>query len=153
MKRFGSLVLFCLGLALLAAPLGARADRIKDLTHVAAKRTNQLIGHGLVVGLQGPGDGSDVPVTGQSLYAIASPSGLVVGGCLAGVESATRWGWMGRVVWGRIVLLLVVRCARGPRLVCFSAGSVVYKRQVCSWPAASMWKDMLHRHMHLPGFC
>jgi len=36
------------------------ADRIKDLTSVAAMRTNQLIGYGLVVGLNGSGDGADV---------------------------------------------------------------------------------------------
>jgi flagellar P-ring protein precursor FlgI len=43
------------------------ADRIKDLTTVAAMRTNQLIGYGLVVGLQGTGDGSDVSFTAQSM--------------------------------------------------------------------------------------
>ena len=45
----------------------ALADRIKDLTTVAAMRTNQLIGYGLVVGLQGTGDGSDVSFTAQSM--------------------------------------------------------------------------------------
>ena len=34
----------------------AHADRIKDLTTMAAMRGNQLIGYGLVVGLQGTGD-------------------------------------------------------------------------------------------------
>ena len=34
----------------------ASADRIKDLTSVAGARPNQLIGYGLVVGLQGTGD-------------------------------------------------------------------------------------------------
>ncbi len=34
----------------------AHADRIKDLTSMAAMRGNQLIGYGLVVGLQGTGD-------------------------------------------------------------------------------------------------
>ena len=37
------------------------ADRIKDLTSVAGVRSNQLIGYGLVVGLNGTGDGGDVP--------------------------------------------------------------------------------------------
>ena len=45
----------------------AIADRIKDLTTVAAMRTNQLIGYGLVVGLQGTGDGADVSFTAQSM--------------------------------------------------------------------------------------
>jgi flagellar P-ring protein precursor FlgI len=43
------------------------ADRIKDLTSVAAMRTNQLIGYGLVVGLNGSGDGADVSFTAQSM--------------------------------------------------------------------------------------
>ena len=49
------------GLTLVSAlaPTLAHADRVKDLTHVAAMRSNQLIGYGLVVGLQGTGDGSD----------------------------------------------------------------------------------------------
>ena len=94
MKRFGSLVLFCLGLALLAAPLGARADRIKDLTHVAAKRTNQLIGYGLVVGLQGSGDGSDVSFTAQSMKTMLSRLGVAMEGALADFETATGGGKM-----------------------------------------------------------
>lgn len=44
----------------------AQADRIKDLTSVAGVRENQLIGFGLVVGLQGTGDGSDLAVTQES---------------------------------------------------------------------------------------
>jgi flagellar P-ring protein precursor FlgI len=43
----------------------AAADRIKDLTDVAGVRTNKLIGFGLVVGLQGSGDGKDLPLTAQ----------------------------------------------------------------------------------------
>jgi flagellar P-ring protein precursor FlgI len=43
-----------LGLALLAQP--AAAARIKDLTDVSGVRGNQLIGYGLVVGLNGTGD-------------------------------------------------------------------------------------------------
>ena len=50
----------------------AMADRIKDLTTVAAMRSNQLIGYGLVVGLQGTGDGSDVWFT-CLLYTSPSP--------------------------------------------------------------------------------
>ena len=50
----------------------AFADRIKDLTNVAGVRSNQLIGYGLVVGLNGTGDGGDVPFTGQSLRSVLS---------------------------------------------------------------------------------
>ena len=37
-------------------PINVSADRIKDLTQVAGVRSNQLIGYGLVVGLNGTGD-------------------------------------------------------------------------------------------------
>ena len=42
------------------------ADRIKDLATAAAARSNQLIGYGLVVGLQGTGDGASIFFTTQS---------------------------------------------------------------------------------------
>ena len=45
----------------------AVADRIKDLTTVAGARSNQLIGYGLVVGLQGTGDEDKISFTAQSL--------------------------------------------------------------------------------------
>ena len=38
----------------------AYADRVKDLASVASMRSNQLLGYGLVVGLEGTGDGADV---------------------------------------------------------------------------------------------
>ena len=45
----------------------AHADRIKDLAQLAASRPNQLLGYGIVVGLQGTGDGKDLPFTVQTL--------------------------------------------------------------------------------------
>jgi flagellar P-ring protein FlgI len=45
----------------------AQADRIKDLAQLAASRPNQLLGYGIVVGLQGTGDGKDLPFTVQTL--------------------------------------------------------------------------------------
>jgi flagellar P-ring protein precursor FlgI len=52
--------------ALLAAP--AQAERVKDLASVQGVRTNQLIGYGLVVGLDGTGDQtSQAPFTIQSI--------------------------------------------------------------------------------------
>lgn len=64
-------------LALLACG-NAWADRVKDLASVAAGRSNQLIGFGLVVGLQGTGDGSDVSFTTQSMKAILGRLGISV---------------------------------------------------------------------------
>ena len=50
---------------LVAAPVTS-ADRIKDITDVAGVRANKLVGFGLVVGLQGSGDGKDLPFQLQS---------------------------------------------------------------------------------------
>ena len=60
----------------------AWADRVKDLASVAAGRTNQLIGYGLVVGLQGTGDGADVSFTAQSMKSMLSRMGVSLDGPL-----------------------------------------------------------------------
>jgi flagellar P-ring protein precursor FlgI len=87
MKR---LLLALLGLCLTASP--AMADRIKDLTTVAAMRSNQLIGYGLVVGLQGTGDGADVSFTAQSMKTMLSRLGVSLEGPLSDFETATSAG-------------------------------------------------------------
>jgi len=81
---------FILGLALLCS--NAMADRIKDLTTVAAMRSNQLIGYGLVVGLQGTGDGVDVNFTAQSMKTLLYRLGVVVEGPLSDFETAASTG-------------------------------------------------------------
>ncbi len=43
--------------AILTAPAPARATTIADVTHLQGRRTNTLMGYGLVVGLPGSGDG------------------------------------------------------------------------------------------------
>jgi flagellar P-ring protein precursor FlgI len=75
-------------------PTAARADRIKDLANLAAKRSNQLIGYGLVVGLQGTGDGSDVSFTAQSMKTMLSRMGVAMEGALADFETAATAGKM-----------------------------------------------------------
>ncbi|EAT12521.1 flagellar basal body P-ring protein FlgI [Bermanella marisrubri] len=52
------------------------ADRIKDLTSVAGVRSNQLIGYGLVVGLDGSGD--KAPFTNQSFNNMMKEFGISV---------------------------------------------------------------------------
>jgi len=74
--------IFVLLMSLLVSSL-AIADRIKDLTTVAGVRSNQLIGYGLVVGLNGTGDGGAVPYTGQSLRSILGRLGVNVDGVLS----------------------------------------------------------------------
>jgi flagellar P-ring protein precursor FlgI len=64
------------------------ADRIKDLTNVAGVRSNQLIGYGLVIGLNGTGDGGAVPYTGQSLRSILGRLGVNVDGVLSDFDVA-----------------------------------------------------------------
>lgn len=75
-------------LASLLVPSLAIADRIKDLTTVAGVRSNQLIGYGLVVGLNGTGDGGAVPYTGQSLRSILGRLGINVDGVLSDFDVA-----------------------------------------------------------------
>jgi flagellar P-ring protein precursor FlgI len=63
-------------LALLAGPAHA-ASRVKDIVEVEGVRENQLIGYGIVVGLNGTGDGlRNSPFTRQSLEAMLERLGV-----------------------------------------------------------------------------
>jgi flagellar P-ring protein precursor FlgI len=77
-----------MGLVLPFALQSAWADRVKDLAAVAAQRSNQLIGFGLVVGLQGTGDDASVPFTTQSMKAMLSQMGVRIDGPLSDFEQA-----------------------------------------------------------------
>ena len=79
-------------LALSLSSASAMADRIKDLTSVAAMRSNQLIGYGLVVGLNGTGDGSDVSFTAQSMKTLLNRLGVSLEGPLSDFETASSSG-------------------------------------------------------------
>ena len=69
----GSLVAFT------ASPPPAHAERIKDMAQVQGVRTNQLVGYGLVVGLDGTGDQtSQAPFTIQSLTNMLAQLGVTV---------------------------------------------------------------------------
>ena len=67
MTRISDLIKTCLATVCMVAAGSACADRVKDLASLAAQRPNQLIGYGLVVGLQGTGDDASVPFTTQSM--------------------------------------------------------------------------------------
>ncbi|MDH3645489.1 MAG: flagellar basal body P-ring protein FlgI [Gammaproteobacteria bacterium] len=55
------------------------AERIKDLAAIAGVRTNQLVGYGLVVGLEGTGDQtSQAPFTVQSMKNFLQQFGVTV---------------------------------------------------------------------------
>ena len=69
---------------LLAASLvivsgAAHAERVKDMASVAGVRTNQLVGYGLVVGLDGTGDQtSQAPFTVQSIRNMLAKFGVSI---------------------------------------------------------------------------
>jgi flagellar P-ring protein precursor FlgI len=75
-------------LVLVGAPT-AQADRIKDLVSIAANRGNQLIGYGLVVGLQGTGDGTDLSFTTQSMKTLLNRLGVNSENPLTDFEAAS----------------------------------------------------------------
>jgi len=54
----------------------ASAARIKDIASLKGVRTNQLLGYGLVVGLNGTGDGSGTKFTTQSLVNMMERLGI-----------------------------------------------------------------------------
>jgi flagellar P-ring protein precursor FlgI len=74
-----------IGLAVIAAtaalwwPGQAHATRIKEVASIQGVRSNQLIGYGLVVGLDGTGDQTtSAPFTTQSLAALLQQMGVTV---------------------------------------------------------------------------
>src|SRR5512138_4026107 len=57
----------------------AHAERVKDLATVAGVRGNQLVGYGLVVGLDGTGDQtSQAPFTIQSIRNMLAKFGVTI---------------------------------------------------------------------------
>src|ERR1700742_2524036 len=78
--RVACAALLALALALCAMPAGA-TSRIKDLANIEGVRQNQLIGYGLVVGLNGSGDTlNNIPFTKQSLQAMLERMGVNIRG-------------------------------------------------------------------------
>ncbi|MBC7624015.1 MAG: flagellar basal body P-ring protein FlgI [Aeromicrobium sp.] len=73
-----SLLITALMLMLISAMINpVRAERIKDISTVQGVRSNQLIGYGLVVGLDGSGDQTtQTPFTVQSLTNMLSQLGV-----------------------------------------------------------------------------
>ncbi len=81
MRRLANPLLFLLALSLLVPVLAvpAQAARIKDIASIAGVRTNQLVGYGLVVGLDGTGDQViQAPFTVQSLKSMLAQLGVNV---------------------------------------------------------------------------
>jgi flagellar P-ring protein FlgI len=64
-------------LALMLMPMMASAERVKDLASVLGVRDNQLLGYGLVVGLDGTGDQTS-PFTLKSTLSMLSQLGVTL---------------------------------------------------------------------------
>jgi len=78
LRRFtcAALLALCAGNALASA---GGTERIRDLASVAGVRVNQLIGYGVVVGLDGSGDATNqVQFTGQSVQSLLSQFGIAL---------------------------------------------------------------------------
>jgi len=74
-KLTATLIVFSI---LLQSSLG-HADRIKDITSLKGVRSNQLVGYGLVVGLDGSGDKTNqAPFTAQSFSSMLKQFGITV---------------------------------------------------------------------------
>jgi flagellar P-ring protein FlgI len=77
-KQFTTFV-FAAASALLVFAKPVHAERIKDMAQVQGVRTNQLVGYGLVVGLDSTGDQtSQAPFTVQSLNNMLAQLGVTV---------------------------------------------------------------------------
>lgn len=73
LTQLGTVLLMCL----LAMPV--HAERIRELANFAGVRDNQLVGYGLVVGLDSTGDQTtQAPFTGQSLTNMLSQLGVTI---------------------------------------------------------------------------
>ena len=80
MKRAFHAISVAVALAVLA-PGASGMSRIKDLANIEGVRQNQLIGYGLVVGLNGTGDTlNNIPFTKQSLQAMLERMGVNIRG-------------------------------------------------------------------------
>ncbi len=72
--RIAKIILLIL---LVAAPASSYAERIKDLASIQGVRENQLLGYGLVVGLDGSGDmTTQTPFTVQSVISMLTQMGV-----------------------------------------------------------------------------
>lgn len=89
LSPFGEIIIFAIGtmllalicLSLIASPADAKTTRIKDIVDFEGVRDNQLVGYGLVVGLNGTGDSlNNSPFTEQSLIAMLERLGVSIRG-------------------------------------------------------------------------
>src|SRR5712671_7935691 len=73
-----SFITLCLLFTIRVAPMAAAATRLKDLVTIEGVRDNQLVGYGLVVGLNGAGDKRQTVFSAQSLTNLLARMGVTV---------------------------------------------------------------------------
>ncbi len=86
MKRFIAL-LFCAAAAFATTPDEPHGVRLKDLVTIEGVRSNQLVGYGLVVGLNGTGDSQQTIFSVQSLTNMLQRMGVSVSPALITVKN------------------------------------------------------------------
>ncbi len=92
--RFGKWCLAFFAVFAMAITPAEAASRIKDVASVQSGRENQLIGYGLVVGLQGTGDSlRSSPFTAQSLRAMLQESRHLDPGCMNSARRISPRFW------------------------------------------------------------
>jgi flagellar P-ring protein precursor FlgI len=74
-RRF-VLLFSCLAAVCFVRP--AQADKIRDLCDVVGARDNQLVGYGVVIGLNGTGDDASAPFASQSMRSLLRRLGVQV---------------------------------------------------------------------------
>lgn len=75
-SMFGGFIL--VSIILMSFATVTYAVRIKDIADIEGVRTNQLVGYGLVVGLDGTGDGQNSEFTIQSMVSMLEKMGITV---------------------------------------------------------------------------
>jgi len=85
-QPFSALVVLAVTVVAALLTPQAQATRIKDISALSAARPNQLLGYGLVVGLQGTGDGKDISFTIQTLRETLARMGTSVDGPLSSYD-------------------------------------------------------------------
>ncbi|HIJ78605.1 MAG: flagellar basal body P-ring protein FlgI [Desulfobulbaceae bacterium] len=67
-----------LAIWLILPPTPSRAARLKDMASIKGVRDNQLIGYGIVIGLNGTGDGNNAAFTTQGLANVLKNMGVKI---------------------------------------------------------------------------
>jgi len=76
---FTQLSTFLFGFLAILGPLAVEAAKLRDISTFAGVRSNQLIGYGLVVGLDGSGDQTtQTPFTIQSTVSLLQSLGVTL---------------------------------------------------------------------------